>query len=103
PFIDGRSELDVVYEIMLKYGLKLSSSIQTFEVDGKKVYDIAHGNLFICLTDAIDTSIAKAIIAKRNKYGNQASSVVFLDQGFAGNDAEKLNCMELLKDAGYPE
>ncbi|PEQ91755.1 site-specific DNA-methyltransferase [Bacillus sp. AFS006103] len=103
PFIEERTELDVVYEIMLKYGLELTYPIETFEVDGKNVYDIAFGNLFICLARHIDTNIVKAIIAKRNEYGIETSSVVFSDDGFAGNDSEKLNCIELLKDAGYPE
>lgn len=103
PFIEGRTELDVVYEIMLKYGLELTYPINTFKVDGKSVYDIAFGNLFICLDKNINTNIAKAIIAKRDEYGTETSSVVFRDTGFAGNDSEKLNCIELLKDAGYPE
>ncbi|MEH7349140.1 site-specific DNA-methyltransferase [Gottfriedia acidiceleris] len=103
PFVDGRSELDIVYEIMLKHGLELTYSIDTFEVDGKNVYDIAFGNLFICLADNIDINIAKAIIEKRDEYGIETSSVVFSDAGFNGNDSEKLNCIELLKDAGYPE
>lgn len=103
PFIEDWTELDVVYEIMLKYGLELTYPIETFEVDGKNVYDIAFGNLFICLADNIDANIAKAIIAKRDEYGIETSSVVFSDAGFAGNDSEKLNCIELLKDAGYPE
>jgi adenine-specific DNA-methyltransferase len=103
PFIDGRTELDVVYEIMLKYGLELTYPIETFEVDGKNVYDIAFGNLFICLADNINTNIARAIIAKRDEYGIETSSVVFSDVGFKGKDSDKLNCIELLKDAGYPE
>ncbi|MEB6549460.1 site-specific DNA-methyltransferase [Heyndrickxia sporothermodurans] len=103
PFVEGRTELDVVYEIMLKYGLELTYPIHTFEVDGKNVYDIAFGNLFICLAKNISTNIPKAIIAKRDEYGTETSSVVFSDAGFAGNDSEKLNCIELLKDAGYPE
>ncbi len=103
PFIDERSELDIVYEIMLKHGLELTYPIEVFEVNGKNVYDIAFGNLFICLADHIDTMVAQAIIDKRNEYGIETSSVVLSDAGFGGNDSEKLNCMELLKDAGYPE
>ena len=103
PFIEDRTELDIVYEIMIKYGLELTYPIQVFEVDGKNIYDIAFGNLFICLADNINRDIVKAIIAKRDEYGIETSSVVFSDAGFKGNDSEKLNCIELLKDAGYPE
>lgn len=103
PFVEGRSEIDIVYEIMLKQGLELTYPIHTFEIDGKTVYDIAFGNLFICLSDNINTDIARAIIARRDEYGIETSSVIFSDAGFNNNDSEKLNCIELLKDAGYPE
>lgn len=102
-FVPGREELDIVYEIMLKNGLELTYPINTFQVDGKNIYDIAFGNLFICLDDEIDQSIAKAIIAKRDEHGIETSTVVFKDSGFSGKDSEKLNCFELLKDAGYHE
>ena len=103
-FVENRSELDVVYEIMLKNGLELTLPVNTFEVDGKKVYDIAFGLPFICLADNIDTAIAKAIIDKRDEYGmDTISGVVFKDAGFKGNDSEKLNCIQLLKDAGFIE
>lgn len=103
PFVEGRSELDIVYEIMLKQGLELTYPINTIEVDGKTIYDIAFGNLFICLAKNINTDIAKAIIACRDEYGIETSSVIFSDAGFDQNDSEKLNCIELLIDAGYPE
>ncbi|MCL7872682.1 site-specific DNA-methyltransferase [Bacillus altitudinis] len=102
PFIDDRSELDIVYEIMLKQGLELTYPIETFEVNGKKVYDIAFGSLFICLSKEITPEIAKAIIVRREEHGTETSSVIFSDAGF-GDDSDKLNCIEILKDAGYPE
>nr|WP_315060161.1 site-specific DNA-methyltransferase [uncultured Lysinibacillus sp.] len=102
PFIDGRSELDIVYEIMLKQGLELTYPIETFEVNGKTIFDIAFGNLFICLSHKITTDIAKAIIVRRDEHRTETSSVIFSDAGFS-NDSDKLNCIEILKDAGYPE
>lgn len=103
-FVEGRNELDVVYEIMLKNGLELTLPVNFIEVDGKKVYDIAFGLQFVCLADEINTRIAKAIINKRDEYGTETiSGVVFKDAGFNGNDSEKLNCIQLLKDAGFIE
>lgn len=102
PFIDGRSELDVVYEIMLKQGLELTYPIETFEVNGQTIYDIAFGSLFVCLSKKITADIAQAIIARRDEQGTETSSVIFSDAGFE-HDSDKLNCIEILKDAGYPE
>ncbi|MDV3448707.1 site-specific DNA-methyltransferase [Bacillus safensis] len=102
PFVDERSELDIVYEIMLKQGLELTYPIETFEVNDKKVYDIAFGSLFICLSKEITPDVAKAMIARRDEHGTDTSSVIFSDAGF-NNDSDKLNCIEILKDAGYPE
>lgn len=102
PFLDGRSELDIVYEIMLKQGLELTYPIETFEVNGQKVYDIAFGSVFVCLSQKITTDIVYAIIARRDEQGTETSSVIFSDAGFE-NDSDKLNCIEILKDAGYPE
>ena len=103
-FVEDRKELDVVYEIMLKNGLELTLPINSLDVNGKTVYDIAFGLQFICLEDEIDTNIAKAIINKRDEYGIEIiSGVVFKDAGFNGNDSEKLNCIQLLKDAGFIE
>ncbi|WP_244205540.1 site-specific DNA-methyltransferase [Lysinibacillus capsici] len=102
PFIDGRSELDIVYEIILKQGLELTYPIDTFEVNSQTVYDIAFGSLFVCLSQKINADIAKAIIERRNEQGTETSSVIFSDAGFE-NDSNKLNCIEILKDAGYPE
>ncbi|MHC3417090.1 hypothetical protein [Aerococcus sp. Group 1] len=103
-FIEGRSELDIVYEIMLKNGLELTLPVTTFEVEGKTVYDIAHGSQFICLANGIDMDVAEAIIAKRNAYDPQLiSGVVFKDKGFLGNDAMKLNVIQALVDADFAE
>lgn len=102
-FVEGRSELDVVYEIIIKNGLELTYPVNQFKVNNKNIYDVAFGNLFVCLDDDIDIEIARAIIEKKNEYGIETSSVVFKDSGFNGNDSEKLNVIELLKDAGYPE
>lgn len=102
PFTDNRSELDIVYEIMLKQGLELTYPIEAFEVDGQTIYDIAFGSLFICLSNRITPEIAKAISVRRDEQRTETSSVIFSDSGFI-NDSDKLNCIEILKDAGYPE
>ncbi|HHX23253.1 MAG TPA: site-specific DNA-methyltransferase, partial [Thermoanaerobacterales bacterium] len=63
-FVEGRTELDVVYEIMVKYGLDLTYPVDEFTIADKKVYSIGFGMLMICLDNEITTEVAKGIIAK---------------------------------------
>src|SRR5690606_29099898 len=60
-FVEGRTELDVVYEIMLKYGLDLTYPVDEFTIAGKKVYSIGYGMLMICLDNEITTEVASGI------------------------------------------
>ena len=101
-FVDGRSEEDVLYEIILKNGLDLTYPTKEIINEGLKIYDVAYGNLFVCLSDKINRSVAHKIAVLREEYGIETSQVVFKDNGFE-NDTEKLNCYEILKAAGYQE
>ncbi|HOE91393.1 MAG TPA: site-specific DNA-methyltransferase, partial [Candidatus Cloacimonadota bacterium] len=61
-FVEGRSELDVVYEIMLTYGLDLSYSIETYDFNGTNIYSIGSGALIVCLDEDIRAELADKII-----------------------------------------
>ena len=51
--VEGRSEEDVLYELLLKRGVDLTVPIEAREVAGKAVYSIGYGVLFACLDTAI--------------------------------------------------
>ena len=99
-FIDGRSSEDVVYEILLKLGLSLSTSMKVYSYEEVEVYDIAMGTLYIVLGNNITRAIAKKISLKQENYQNTNPAVVFNDNGFI-NDNEKLNSIEILKNSGF--
>jgi adenine-specific DNA-methyltransferase len=61
-YVDGRTELDVVYEIMLKYGIDLTLTIEEYKIGGKKIYSIGYGALVICLDQEITTDVANEIV-----------------------------------------
>ena len=97
---DDRSELDIVYELFLKYGLDLSYPVNTHEVAGKQVYEIGAGSLFICLEDGITTDFVEALIKLYESFDDEAAPrVVFKDSGFK-TDAAKKDAESTLKDAG---
>ncbi len=101
-FVEGRSELDVVYEILLKYGLDLTYPIDEFTIEGKKVYSIGFGILMICLDNDITTEVAKGILKKVKELSPESTRVVFKDNGFK-TDSNKTNIKEILKTGGIEE
>ncbi len=102
-YVEGRTELDVVYEIMLKYGLDLTYPVDEFTIANKKVYSIGFGMLMICLDNEITTEVAKGIIEKAKELKPEENTrVVFKDNGFK-TDSNKTNIKEILKSAGIEE
>ena len=101
-YVEGRTELDVVYEIMLKYGLDLTYPVDEFTIAGKKVYSIGYGMLMICLDDEITTEVPRGILAKIKELSPESSRVVFKDNGFK-TDSNKTNIKEILKSGGIEE
>lgn len=101
-YVDGRSELDVVYEIMLKMGLDLTWPLETHTYGGKNVYTIGMGALMICLDDHITPDVAEGMVSLHKKLAPETWKVVFKDNGFA-DDSAKVNIKEILKCAGLEE
>jgi adenine-specific DNA-methyltransferase len=101
-YVEGRTELDVVYEIMVKYGLDLSYSVEEIDVSEKKIYSIANGQLIICLDNLITTDIAKYIVGLKKERSIDEMRVVFKDNGFI-DDSNKTNVKEILKSGEIKE
>lgn len=101
-YVEGRTELDVVYEIMLKYGLDLTYPVDEFVIADKKVYSIGFGMLMICLDNEITTEVAKGILEKVKELAPETTRVVFKDNGFK-TDSNKTNIKEILKCGGIEE
>ena len=93
---EGRTELDLVYEIMLKYGLDLTYLVDELVIANKRVYSIGSGMLMICLDNEITTEVAKGIIEKIKELKPESTRVVFKDNGFK-TDSNKTNVKEILK------
>ena len=101
-YVDGRSEEDVLYEIMLKYGVDLTLPMEIELVNSKKVFNIGYGALFICLDDNIEMDVAEYIISKKNELQPKITRVVFKDNGFK-NDDDKANVEMRLERAGFDD
>lgn len=101
-YVEGRGEIDVVYEIMLKYGLDLTYPVEEHTVCGKKVYSIGFGMLVVCLDNELKTEVAKGILDFVRELSPESTRVVFKDNGFK-TDSNKTNIKEILKCGGIEE
>lgn len=102
--VEGRSEQDVLYELLLKRGVDLTVPIEEKEIEGKTVYSIGYGVLFACLDETIDKGQIEAIgkgISDWHKELEPAADtqVVFRDSAFEDNNA-KLNMTAILEQNG---
>lgn len=95
PIKEDRSQEDIVYEILLKYGIDLTVPIEEVEVMGYKVYSVGFGYLMICLEKNIDLDLIEAI-------GEQKPNrVVLYDKGL--ENEIKLNAVEIFKKYGVED
>ncbi|SKA71380.1 adenine-specific DNA-methyltransferase [Thiothrix eikelboomii] len=101
---DDRSNDDVLYEILLKYGLDLSLPITTHTLAGKTVYQLGMGALVVCLDKAITLNTVEGIAKLKDELQPEDSlmRVVFRDSGFA-DDVVKVNAVQILKQAGIED
>lgn len=96
-----RTEEDVLYEILLKYGLDLTLPIEERIIEGKKVFNVGLGSLFICLADGITSKVAEGIGQWKEDCSPEICRVIFKDNGFT--DVEKTNSVQTLKRYGINE
>jgi len=100
----GRSESDILYELLLKLGLDLCVPIETRSVAGKNVQAIGSGVLLTCLAESITReeveSLALGIIAWHKELAPAGDTTcVFRDSAFA-DDVAKNNLSAILFQHG---
>lgn len=91
---EGRSDQDLLYEVLLKSGFPLTTPVEALTLEGKTVYSVAGGDLLVCLDRALTLEGIRAMAAR------QPARVVCLDAGFAGNDQLKTNAVQTFKTKG---
>jgi len=102
--VPGRTEEDVLYELLLKRGVDLTVPIEPKEINGKTVYSIGYGVLFACLNSEINRDDVENLalgIATWQKELSPASDtqVVFRDSAFT-DDVAKTNMTAILEQNG---
>ncbi|NLG33153.1 MAG: site-specific DNA-methyltransferase, partial [Syntrophomonadaceae bacterium] len=101
PIKEGRTQEDMLYEIMLKYGIDLTMPLEEIQIKGKAAYSIGLGYMIVCLEDGLTLDFIEAIGAMKQS-GQEIARVVFRDSGFA-DDNVKTNAVQLLKKFGIED
>lgn len=100
----GRSEADILYELLLKVGLDLCVLIEERSIAGKNVHSIGAGVLLACLSDNISRdeveSLALGMIQWHKELAPAGDTTcVFRDSAFA-DDVAKSNLAAILEQHG---
>lgn len=93
PVKENRTQEDVVYEILLKYGIELTVPIEEKIIAGKNVYLVGMGYLLICLEQNLELDEIEEF-AKLSP-----ARIVFYDEGFK-DDTVRTNAQQILKRYG---
>lgn len=90
-----RSKEDVLYEIMLKYGI-FDQPVTEIDINDKKMFRVGKRHMIVCLEDNIDENDIKAIGELTPRV------VVFKEDGFIDDNA-KINAEYNLKKSGVED
>jgi len=101
-FVDERSEVDIVYEIMLKFGIDLTFPVEKYMIGNKTIHCVGGGAMMICLDNQITTDVAQKIVSLKKELNPAIVRVVFRDTGFS-DDSAKTNTKEILRTNGVDE
>ena len=102
--LDGRSESDVLYELLLKLGLDLCVPIERRNIAGREVHSVGGGVLLACLAEQITAKqvepLAQGIVAWHKELSPAGDTTcVFRDSAFE-NDVAKTNLAAILEQHG---
>lgn len=105
--LPGRTQEDLLYEILLKQGIELTEDARIRELGGKRVYSLGHGQYYACMETAISSdqieSLALGIAQWKHEESpdNTQCAVFVIDEAFR-SDADKLNFAKILEQHGIP-
>jgi adenine-specific DNA-methyltransferase len=99
---EDRSLYDVLYEVILKYGISLTIPIEEHKISGNKVISVGFGALIICLDSELSLDTIEGIGKLKKKLEPSTCQVLFMDSGFQ-DDSVKVNAVQVLKQFGIED
>jgi adenine-specific DNA-methyltransferase len=96
PIKEGKSEEDVLYEVLLKYGV-FDQEVKKIKINNKDIYSISENYLIVMLSNKITPEDVEEVKKLKPKI------VIFRDSGFNGDDTIKINAFYTLTKSGVEE
>jgi len=87
---EDRTDEDLLFQVLLDWGVDLSLPIQPETIAGKKVYFVDEDALAACFETGIDEAFVKKLAERK------PLRVVFRDSGY-GSDSTKINVEQIFK------
>lgn len=87
-----RSELDIVFEMMLRWGLELTLPVEKSDAAGYPIWSVACDELVCCMSKGLSIEALEAVA------GMEPRRVLILDSVL--DDTLKLNAVQIFKHAG---
>ncbi len=88
PVDQDATQEDLLYEILLKTGVKPTEQVEKIELAGHPVYSITEGTVLIHLEKYTDQALMDAVLDK------QPMEFICLDSAFHGNEQMKANAVK---------
>ena len=84
-----RTDLDIIFEMMLKWGLELTYPVEEDEICGYPVYSVAYDELICCMKPGLAVDVLEAIAEREPRRVFLLDSVI--------DDTIKLNALQIFK------
>jgi len=102
--VEGRTEIELLYELLLKRGVDLSVPIESRVVTDRTIYSVGYGVVFACLSDEIKPGevdeLGQSIVEWYRELSPSSDAYVFFrDSAFSG-DVSKTNMSAILEQNG---
>ncbi|WP_284126409.1 site-specific DNA-methyltransferase [Parerythrobacter aestuarii] len=102
--IEGRNERDLLYELLLKRGVDLTTPVETRTIKGKPIHSVGFGVLFACLAESITSGqvdeLAQGIIDWHKELEPETDTHVFFRDSAFEDDIAKTNLAAILEQNG---
>jgi adenine-specific DNA-methyltransferase len=87
----GRSGEDLLFQVLLDWGLEAGLPIERGSIDGRQIFAVAEDALIACFADEVTDAVIQEIATRH------PLRAVFLDAGFA-SDASRINAEQIFRE-----